>query len=391
MRLLEKILVATDFSHVADDAVRAAISLAKTFGSELVLLHVLREVPGSPIALDMLKDKVTERLQGVRRDIEAEKVQVAEAAVASGVPFDQIIQYADRHDVNVIIVGSGEKTGDDRFQLGITAERLLRKANKPVWVVKAGTAPGIKRMLCPVDCSDPSRRALRNAVHLARNCNAELTVLNVIQPWGSFNPAYTSLDDVAAEAQSAYMEEQQSRLDRFLQDFDFHGVSWKNEVRQGAPHREILTVTGEMQPDLIVMGTVGKTGLTRILMGSVTEKVVREMPCSVITVKSEHAIRLRLEAQAADIETHFKQGMELLDKGFPAEALREFEYCLAKNPTYAFAWEQIATVHERMGDKEEAETCQARAKQIFQTLWEQRVQADIRSQHPLFGKGREGK
>ena len=385
MKLLDKILVATDFSAGANSAVEHAILLAKTFKSEILLLHVVPHIAGDPTVSNMLNDKVAARLQDLRTSIESKNVAVCDAAVAVGIPFDQIIQYSDRHNVNVIMIGAGEKDATDRFQLGITAERLIREATMPVWVVKVDSPLGIKKILCPVDYSDPSRRALTNAVHLARNYNAELTVVTVIQAPRWFESIDRSLQVPDAQTESE-VSEQESSLDDFLRDVELHGVTWKKLVRRGVPHQEILAVAAEDEADLIALGTVGKSGLARILMGSVTKKVCREMPCSVITMKSEDAIRLRVEEEASDIEAHFQEGIDLLDRGFPAEAKRRFEYCLARNPTYAFAWDQVAVVYEQMGNREEAERCRARAKRIFQALWEQKVQAEIRGRHWLFGK-----
>ena len=386
MRLLEKILVATDFSPAADNAIRSAVSVAKTFRSKLILLHVVSEVPDSPVARDM-RQKVTRRLRDVQKSIESEGVTVLRTVVASGVPFDRIIQHADNYLVNVIILGSGQKSSDEPLRLGINAEKVGRKANKPVWFVRADAAPGVKRILCPVDFSDPSRRALTNAIRLAREFKADLTVLTVIEPVSSF---YPSIFKVAAAVETVHAERRRSEFESFLGEFDFLNINWKKEVRSGKAHEQILVAAGETRADLIVMGTVGRTGLARMLIGSVTEKVVRKLPCSIITVRSEHVIRLLLETKTGDIETHFKQGKELLESGFPAEAIQQFELCLVEGPTFAPAWEQLAIAYERSGKPKEAERCKRKARQILQTLWEQRVQAEIRSKHPFFSKGRLG-
>lgn len=110
------------------------------------------------------------------------------------------------------------------------------------------------------------------------------------------------------------MKRQQQRFDRFLTKFNFENLNWNKKILRGKPHQEILRAIHDTKPDLLLMGSMGKTGLTRIIMGSTTEKVVREMPCSVITVKQEHVIRLPLEKEVAEIETHFRRGKELLKK-----------------------------------------------------------------------------
>jgi nucleotide-binding universal stress UspA family protein len=115
-----------------------------------------------------------------------------------------------------------------------------------------------------------------------------LIVLTVTESLSSFYP-YRHFPD--EEFQRNYEAKQQDEFDRFLRDVDFSQVSWKRLIRVGRPHEQILLLAGETQPDLMVMGSVGRTGLPRILMGSVAQNVVREIPCSVITVKSKEVSR----------------------------------------------------------------------------------------------------
>jgi len=287
MKLLEKILVATDFSQSSGHALQTAQTLAKAFGSEIVLIHVIPKVPDSLVNLRTVRMGIRERLYDLKQELTEAGIRAVETVVEVGVAFDQIIQVSERLDVNVIVVGSGDRAeGSGAGHLGVTPERLVRKASKPVWVVKAGAAPVFKRILCAVDLSDPSRRALANAVHLARTFQAELAVLHVAE---SLPELYLSAATIAAEAQSKYRLEERREFDAFLKDFDFTDITWTKTVRQGGAHQEILKLAREWNADLLVMGSVGRTGLSRILLGSVAGKVLREMPCSVITVKSEHA------------------------------------------------------------------------------------------------------
>jgi hypothetical protein len=101
------------------------------------------------------------------------------------------------------------------------------------------------------------------------------------------------------------------------------------------------------------MGSQGRTGLSRLLMGSTTERVVREMPCSIITLKQEHVIRFPLEKEVADIERHFRRGNELLGKQLTEEAIAQFEYCIRKDVFFVHAWEGMAIAYRQMGKKKE--------------------------------------
>ena len=364
MKLLDKILVATDFSPGAHDALQIATFVARSFRSEIILLHV---VPGSSHrylqAEGMIRTSVEEELHDTANRIRGEGVEVVETVVDFGVPFYQINHQADERDVNIIILAARERADAGRSGLGTTAAGVRRYASKSVWIVKPGTAPAIAKTLCPVDFSDASGRALRNAIHLSRCFEAELTVLRVA---------------------SGELDQEQGLLDRFVQGFDFHNVRWQKLIRQRKPHQEILKVIGETESDLLVMGSPGRTGLARMLTGGVIRKVARKLPCSILTVRSEHAIRPQLDAESTDIEAHFKQGHELLALGFSEEAVTQFQHCIAKDKMCAPAWEGLAAAHERLGRPKEAKRCEERAERIRKRREDMQVEADIRSRHPLF-------
>jgi len=375
MKLLEKILVATDFSPGARDALQMAVFVANRLHSEIILLHV---VPGTSDrysnAEGMIRTSVEEELRDSAERVRAEGIQAVETVVDFGIPFDQINRQADERDVNIIMVAARETADVGPCGLGSTAAAVRRYASKPVWIVKPGRSPAINKVLCPVDFSDASAQALRNAIHLSRSFEAELTVLTAI-PLSSY---HKRVGNAVAEA------EEKQVLDSFLQGFDVHNVRLNKSIRRGKPLREILKACAETKSDLLVMGSVGRKRLARMLMGGVARKVAGEMPCSMITVRSEHAIRVRLDAGGSDIEAHFKQGHELLALGFPEEAARQFRHCLAKDDMYAPAWEGLAAVHERLGRHKEAKKFEAHAEHIVETLYHKEIEDDIRSQHPLF-------
>jgi len=380
MKLLEKILVATDFGKSAGDAVQTAQALARAFGSEIIFIHVIPEAPDSSGDLRALKASIRHRLRKLKAELASAGIRAGDSVVAVGSAFDQIIQASELLDVNVIVVGSGDRDEEGACALGVTAERLVRKASKPVWVVKAGAAPVFERILCAVDFSDPSRRALANAIHLARTFQAELTVLTVAE---SLPYLHVSTATIAAEAQAKCRRQEQRQFDQFLKPFDFADVGWTKARRQGVAHQEILKLAREWNAGLLIMGSVGRTGLSRILMGSVAAKVIREMPCPVITVKSEHAIRLQLEGEIADMELQWKRGRELLKKAFPAEAVREFEGCLSKDKLYVPAWEGLAEAHQRLGHIEQSSRCEQQAQHIRERVLQARVESAIRGEPPL--------
>ena len=95
----------------------------------------------------------------------------------------------------------------------------------------------------------------------------------------------------------------------------------------------------------------------------------------------------QLRSEIANLQEHLQRAQSLLEKGFAKEALGEFRHCISHDPIYAPAWEGAAAAHERLGDSEQAEQCRQRAGDIVRQLWDQRIEAEIRSQHMLWRKG----
>jgi nucleotide-binding universal stress UspA family protein len=366
MKSLEKILVATDFAQPSRDALRMASLLAKAFHSEIILIHVIPEITGLKIDRGKIRRIETDKLREMEMDLKKKGVSSIEIIVRFGIPFERIIEHADELDVNLIVVGSGKR--EKKFPLGTTAERVMLYADKPVLAVKPGARPLMRMIFCPVDFSEASKRALINAIHLSRTLKAHLTVLTVFEPLlnSFFGPGRTPRESKEKDL----LKRQVHHYDRFLRGFESEDLTWKKIIRRGEPHEEILRAIRGVQPNLLVMGSQGRTGLSRLLMGSTTERVVREMPCSVITLKQEHVIRFPLEKDLADIETHFRRGKELLYKQVMEGAVAKFEYCIRKDGLFIPAWEGMAVAYRHMGKKKEAERCDEMAAHIRKHLLE---------------------
>jgi nucleotide-binding universal stress UspA family protein len=150
----------------------------------------------------------------------------------------------------------------------------------------------LKRILVPVDFSETSAAALRYGVELARGFKARLHLLHV--------PEHPT----EAEYPIGLFETMQSaahgRLRHLLSDADANELHPQCSMRMGTPPEEIVDYAQEHDIDLIVMGTHGRTGLARVILGSVAERVVRTAPCPVLTV---HYPERRLVVPSVVIET----------------------------------------------------------------------------------------
>lgn len=164
-------------------------------------------------------------------------------------------------------VKPASKTGGVVVELGPFEKQLPEEALLPFKV---------KKILVPIDFSECSKKALQYAIPFTRQFNAELLLLHVVQPY----PAVPQMELVDVET----IQDSLANLET-LRGTVGNEIRCATDVRTGVPHIEIAQAAREHQIDLIIMSTHGHTGLSHMLLGSTTEKVVRNAPCPVLTVR----------------------------------------------------------------------------------------------------------
>lgn len=378
MKLLEKILLAIDFGKSSDIVVENAIVLAKTFQSNVTLIHVLPDDIKNVKAKALLNEAALNQMRNVKKFINSKDVHTDEYILEYGSYSDKIVRAADRINANLILVGSGEKSKNDAFQLGTTAETIIRKSNKPVWVVKNDNPLHIKTILCPVDFSHESERALKNAITLARRLKAKLIIFSVYDMLYR-GAVKLDFDIINAERKSDHNKD----VNKFLEGFNLTDLNWSKVIKGGFPAKEILKAAKKYNPELIIMGTSGKTGLSKMIMGSVTEKVIREVPCSFMTLKSEDIINLKLITRIRDIQSHYDVADQLMKDGFFDKSINEFKICLSINDMHVPSLKGISIVYEKLNDKDNSEKYQNIAKEVLARIWDREIVDEIRKHYKL--------
>jgi nucleotide-binding universal stress UspA family protein len=289
---VHRILLATDFSRGASRAKDYALFLAHTCGAELRMLHVSQPYPtlaadaiAEPYLLDPVRKEVTRFLDELAAELSQGGVQ-ATATHAVGNPSEQIIQAAQEDGSELIVVGTQGRTGLEHVLLGSTAERVVKGAPCPVLTVRSTLAPGpvaIERILLPLDFSDCSLDALEFGIQVARHFDASVTLLHVLE-WAWLRLHFTITE--LAEGESA-RKDTESCLARYADLIRAQGLTVDTVIRGGGGATDFVIETAARQgTDLIVMGTHGRRGIQRALLGSVAEGILRQAPCPVITVKS---------------------------------------------------------------------------------------------------------
>jgi len=143
----------------------------------------------------------------------------------------------------------------------------------------------MKNVLFAADFSESSQNALRYAMSFAREYEAKLWALHVVDEAANAvcydMMAGQLLDDLRIDVE----QRAQEKMRRLIAPDKATGLNWEGLVRKGSPAQEIVDMAQEVEADMIVCGTHGRTGLKHLLFGSVAEKVVRLAPCPVLTVR----------------------------------------------------------------------------------------------------------
>lgn len=376
MKILKKVLLATDFGKSTNNLVKNAIDVCKLFDSKIVLVHVLPGDIKNNKVKAMVKKTVETELNLIKERIEKHGVETNKPVIKFGNHFDKIIQVATKENVNLIMIGTGEKQKKDAFKLGTTAEKLVRRSDKPLLVVKKGSdLKNIKSILCPVDFSEESTLALNNSINIARRYNAKLNILGVIEP---HSIGFKSLKLNWEEIDALNIKDFKAEMKSYLENFNLVDVNWKSIIKTGDPAKKILRTIQKRKSDLLVMGSSGKSSIHRMIMGSVTEKVIRQVPCSFLTLKTENVIKVNIETRIKDIEEHFNDAKQLVKDGFYEEAIAEYQTCLKINDMHIPSLNGLSKLYEKMGDTKLSEEYKKIAQEVLVRLWDNKIETEAR-------------
>jgi nucleotide-binding universal stress UspA family protein len=293
---VERVLVATDLSEPADEAIRQAYERAQGPGARLTVVHVIPNLmPSDPLfpqleqqmvlALPALQDRITEQVGRRVEALTGRPSDQFEVVVEAGIPHVVIVQRAEERRADLVVVGSHGTTGVSRILLGTVADKVVRHAHCPVLVARQ--CPKTGKILVATDFSDPSLPAVAAAAEEAGRAGARVTILNSVD----LGPALAESASMALGAPSYgfspdVRNDLRNTVDGMLANALAHnGIEGDRLVTYGPAGAAILRAAEQLQAELIVMGTVGRTGLPRLLLGSVAEVVVKSAPCSVLVVR----------------------------------------------------------------------------------------------------------
>jgi universal stress protein E len=290
MSKLKKILAATDLSPRGDKALARAAHLAREHNANLAILYVQEQRAGDKAKMEKVAGLIE---KGLREKITAWSLDAPAITLVNGKPSIEIIRRARHAEADLIVAGDhGVNLLADLIRPG-TAERLVRQGDRPVLVVKRTARGPYRRVLVPVDFSEHSRGVLEYARWLAPD--AEFHVLHAYE--GIERQLWRT--DLRKSEIMRYQRESAKHagqaMKAFLDRIDGKSNKLRPEIGFGrAPHVTSM-VSNRLCPDLVVIGNNGRRGLPHLLLGSVTQHVMREVQCDVLVVPS---VRTRMDLES---------------------------------------------------------------------------------------------
>lgn len=283
---LEQVLVATDFSGAAMRAIQRAAGLPFGPGATLTVLHVLRSGCGAADRADATRGlaEAASVAAGVVTATGRTGVEVV-THMAEGTPFEEIVRAARDAASELVVVGRhGERTFRELL-LGSTAERVIRTGETPVLVVTAPPAASYERPLVAVDCSESSRCALELAWRIV---GPRTSGLEIVHAYDTISESALRRAEIFGEAARRYRVEAQRRAQTAIDAFLAAGASRPATIvlREGDARGAILDVAVQHDADLLALGTHGRAGPVRVLIGSVAEAVIRAAHCDVLVTRA---------------------------------------------------------------------------------------------------------
>lgn len=279
-----QILAATDFSTRSNRALRQAGLLSRSDRARLYIAHVVDD--DQPEAWIQMEKREAERLLAEHMVSMAELQGVnCTPMVVTGDPFDGILRAAAEVSADLIVMGSHRKQLLRDIFIGTTIERVIRNGPFPVLMVNNEAQRQYQNVVAPVDMSDASANALRIALSAGLIAESGATLLHAFVPDAKGKMYIGGADQASIDS---YLASERRRavdeLTAFLGAHDLEEKRWSMRVDEGRPIEVISRTVSEMHPDLLVMGTRGRSSLVKALIGSVTEESLRSLSVDILAV-----------------------------------------------------------------------------------------------------------
>ncbi len=285
MLSIRRILFPTDFSEGAARAFPQAVALADWHAAELHLVNVTTGDGPSEESLPRAPSDLARWLGPTQSEALRGSLSLVQKQVPSRDPAGRLLAYVEDQDIDLVVMGTHGRRGVRRMILGSVTEEVVRKAHCPVLTIRTEAEgpprQAVRRILVPVDFSEAAERAVEHAIEIAQTYGAEIHLLHVVE-----QVVYPSV--YGYEASYFPTEEVVGAVEDRLADIARDEIGYEHVQIAATVGDAPLTILDYMNTngvDLLVIATHGRSGLDWILLGSVTERVLRQSPVPVFVVK----------------------------------------------------------------------------------------------------------
>jgi universal stress protein E len=282
---MKKIIVATDLSSRSECAVQRGVLLARQFQAELILLNVVDD----DLPAEVIEQELGQNFAVLDRHAEGLAGQLPsgrpDVKVEPGDAFLKVTEMAETLEADLIVLGAHRKQILKDVVTGTTLERVIRTGHHPVLMVNQPASADYRSVLMPVDLSDASAHAIWAARSLGLLHDVRLMTLHAFLPLARDMMNYVSAEkEKVTEHVCRTIEEARTELDNFLQETVLEGLEYEVMLHEGPAFSFISQVIEVEQPDLVVIGTHGRSGVKRMLLGSVADAILRNIDRDILIV-----------------------------------------------------------------------------------------------------------
>ena len=284
--MYEKILVPLDGSDLAEIALPYAEELAGALGCDITLIHVSESADEKYENMHQLYiEKIVEAtIQGAekfRKNKRAKKIKVSSVHLTGHVA-EQIVDYADKENIGLIVMTTHGRSGIRRWILGNVAAKVVRATDRPIALIRAKDTPPearaerINKILVPLDGSKASEVVIPHVSELASKLKAEVVLFQVVAPsyFVYAIPGEAVLQPHSPEDLQNMIENSKLYLDKVGAEFRDKGIETTSEVGIGGPAEEIIRIADEIKVDMVAMSTHGHSSISLWAFGSNADKVL---------------------------------------------------------------------------------------------------------------------
>jgi nucleotide-binding universal stress UspA family protein len=279
-----KILIAIDGSGSSVHALKEAFKLARDEKSWVTVVSVVPPYEGDlgSVWVDNVKESMSRPCVlalSQAEEIAKEQKVLVRTVCEEGDIHERIVDLADAEDFDLIVMGRKGRSQIEKALIGSVTERVIGHTRKDVLVTPEDSTIGWKKILLATDGSKYSQPATARAVEFAKAYGSDLHIISVVEVTQEFFArAPQAVEDLISKARGM--------VDKIKESAVYEGIKAEGIVREGEEaYKVIVEAARDRKVDAIIMGSRGRTGLRRLLMGSVTEKVIGYAPCPVLVVQ----------------------------------------------------------------------------------------------------------